>query len=94
MVQSITTIAKVSHILFIDNNPFDINLEITHRVEGKNKSTNTKVTYFSGNDNQDTYNWFSHLNTYFKHINRTKQYDMYALEITYDNAIGKQIKEK
>jgi hypothetical protein len=58
----------------------DIEVQVIVRPGGEN---NIKLLYFSGNNDIETYNWFSHIEEYIRYLSKEKLWDVNTEIFTY-----------
>ena len=71
---------EAEHKIVINDKTFTIRVEVKEKSDDRKT---VKLTYFDGNSEEGTYNWFGHLDKYIKFLNKHNEYDYNARYIQY-----------
>ena len=73
MINQTKTIYSVEHLFVVNEKEYVIKLTITDDIISNRKyPRRIKLTYFEGNSDTETYNWFQHIEDYVTFLEKKK----------------------
>lgn len=85
MIKKTKTVYDIEQTIVINDKHSTIKLTVTQHDKQSRKTI--RLTYFEGNNDESTYNWFQHIEDYIKHLDKHHEWDMTSHYLQYNHSI-------